>query len=424
LTSELFGRNIASNNRRTGKMTALKVIANIFLSLLLFLCLILTGVAITVNATALSSGFITGQINKLDIVTLFNEEVLPELQDDETLEDYPGFITGLQTAVENNVPALKSAVNSAVKDVYGHVAGSEDLDLRRTLKNSLLDPDLTANILNDIDISPFIPDLLKEDTLFESMEIAGHYIDLSSYMDEVATVIEPSLKQQFIDQIPALYSYLLGENSTLEISIATGPLVADIGAALKSAFLASPPTPLSSMPQNELSLAFDTAWAQTQTQIPANINVDSEEIGLEQPDEITQALDDAKTTLAEVKEWVGYYRLAFCGLVLLTILWIGLIILVNRDVRINCRVIGGVFATYGIGEAVGLLVSRGFIHSLALSEFDAPASLQPWIAQLIDSITNPLLVFSIGCAVIGVILIVLSFFYHRTPAIPLQSEAM
>jgi hypothetical protein len=403
-------------------MTALKVIANTILSLLLFLCLILMGAAVTVNATALSSGFITGQINKLDIVMLFNEQVLPDLQQNETFEDYPEFTASLQAAVENNSPALKSALNSAVKDVYGYVAGNKDLDLRYTLKNSLLDPDLAAQILNDIDISMIIPDLLKEDMPFKSVEIAGSITDLSLYLDEAAAAIEPELKQQVIDLIPDIYSYLLGESSTLEFTISTGPLVADMGAALKSAFLASPPSALSSMPQNDLSLAFDTAWAQTRTQIPASIDIDSGEIGVEQPGEITQALDDAETTLAEVREWVGYYRLAFWGLVLLVVLWTGLIILVNRDVKINCRLIGGLFTGYGLAEAIGILISRGFIHNLALSEFDAPASLQPWILQLTDSLTNPLLIFAVCCAVTGVALIVLSFFYHRDQSISSQAE--
>jgi hypothetical protein len=304
-------------------MTVLKVIANTILSLLLFLCLILMGIAVTVSSTALSSGFVTGQINKLDAVALFNEQVLPDLQQNETFEDSPEFTASLQAAVENNTPALKNAIDIAVEDVYGYVAGNKDLDLRNTLKNSLLDPDLAAQILHDIDISMLIPDLLEEDMPFKSVEIAGSTTDLSLYLDEVAAAIEPELKQQVIEQIPAVYSYLLGESSTMEINIATSPLVADIGESLKSAFLASPPSTLSSMPQDELSLAFDVAWSQTRTQIPASIDIDSEEIGMEQPDKITQALDDAETALAEVKEWVGYYRLGFWGLVLLVVLWTG-----------------------------------------------------------------------------------------------------
>jgi hypothetical protein len=404
-------------------MTALKVIANTVLSILLFLSLVLMGIAVTVSSTALSSSFVTGQINRLDAVALFNEEVLPDLQQNETFEDYPEFTAGLQAAVENNTPALKNAIDIAVRDVYGYVTGNKDLDLRRTLKNSILDPDLAAQILRDVDISMLIPDLLEEDMPFKSVEIAGSTTDLSLYLDEVATAIEPELKQQVIEQIPAVYSYLLGESSTMEINIATSPLVADIGESLKSAFLASPPSTLSSMPQDELSLAFDVAWSQTRTQIPASIDIDSEEIGMEQPDEITQALDDAETALAEVKEWVGYYRLAFWILVVLTILWTGLIILVNRDVKTNCRLIGGLFAGYGLAEATGLLVSRGFIHSRILTESDIPASLHTWIVQLSDSITNPLLIFSICCAVTGIILVVLSFFYHRDQLTPPQPEA-
>jgi fucose permease len=98
------------------------------------------------------------------------------------------------------------------------------------------------------------------------------------------------------------------------------------------------------------------------------------------------------------------------------------IILVNRDVKIKLPPDRGLFTGYGLAEAIGILISRSFIHRLALSEFDAPASLQPWILQLTDSLTNPLLIFAVCCAVTGVALIVLSFFYHRNQSISPQAE--
>ena len=117
-----------------GHMKVLKALASTLLSLLLFICLIVMGVAVTLNSTALNAGFITGQIDKLDVVTLFNEEALPTIQKDEQLAAHPEVITSIQNTVEQNAPALKNAVNKAISDIYGYLLHGETLDLRQTLQ--------------------------------------------------------------------------------------------------------------------------------------------------------------------------------------------------------------------------------------------------------------------------------------------------
>ena len=134
---------------------------------------------------------------------------------------------------------------------------------------------------------------------------------------------------------------------------------------------------------------------------------------LEQPAEIAQAFENAETGLAEARKGIVYYQEGFWGLVGLTLVLILGIILINRSVKVSCRILGGIFATYGITEAIGLIISRGLVHSQLLSLSGVPESLQPWLVQLADSLMNPLLVFSIFCAALGVTLFVVSFLYHR-----------
>jgi TRAP-type C4-dicarboxylate transport system permease large subunit len=114
-----------------------------------------------------------------------------------------------------------------------------------------------------------------------------------------------------------------------------------------------------------------------------------------------------------VRQGIVYYQEAFWGLVGLTILLVLFIILINRNVKAICRILGSVFATYGIIEAAGLLISRGLIHSQLLSLSDMPQSIQPWLLQFSNSFLNPLLIFSISCAALGITLFVVSFLYHR-----------
>jgi hypothetical protein len=394
-------------------MKVLKALASTLLSLLLFICLIVMGVAVTLNSTALNAGFITGQIDKLDVVTLFNEEALPTIQKDEQLAAHPEVITSIQNTVEQNAPALKNAVNKAISDIYGYLLHGETLDLRQTLKTSVLDPQLAISILNDIDLSTFIHDLLIENVPLSSAVIADITVDLTPYTDSIVAVIQPWFKEQVTLLIPKLYDYVLGDSSTLDLNIPVSSIITDIGSVLKSAVLASPPPSLAGMSQTQLSLAIDIFWAQTVPQVPATIDLNSSEIGLEQPAEIGQGLDDAQRSLSQVRQGIVYYQEAFWGLVGLTILLVLFIILINRNVKAICRILGSVFATYGIIEAAGLLISRGLIHSQLLSLSDMPQSIQPWLLQFSNSFLNPLLIFSISCAALGITLFVVSFLYHR-----------
>ena len=396
-------------------MTVVKALASTLLSLLLFLCLSIAGVAVTVNATALNSGFVTRQIDKLDVVALFNEEAVPELQETEGLSDHPEVIASLQTAVEHNAPAVKSAVNQAVTDIYDYLLHGGEIDLRSTLRSSVLDPSLATSIINDLDLSIFIHDMLIEDMPLDGVDIAGTSIDLSQYADNVTAAIQPWVKEQLILLVPQLYDYILGESPAPELTIPVGPVLGDIGAALKSALLASPPPALAGLTQAQLSLAFDAAWAQTLPQMPEAIALDLSETQADSPAGTGQSLDDAQHGLVQAREVIVYYQEAFWGLVGLTLILILGIVLINHNVKVNCRILGSTFTTYGVIEAAGILISRSLVHNQLSSIADLPQSLRPWLAQLADSVMQPLLIFAIACAALGVILFVVSFLYNRRP---------
>jgi hypothetical protein len=397
-----------------GFMTILKAIASTLLSLLLFVGLTVMGVAITVNAAALNSGFITRQIDKLDVVALFNEEALPELEKDVNLAGHPEVISGIRDAVANNAPAVKTAVNKAVTDIYAYLTHGGTLDLRQTLKGSILDPQLAVSIVNSLDLSLYIHDQLVESLPPETIVIAGFDVDLTPYVDDVVPVIEPYFKEQVALALPRIYDYILGDSPALELSVPVGPVLNDVRSALKSAILDSPPPSLAGMPGIALSLGFDVAWEQALPEIPVAFDIVQPEGGFENSDEINQAFQDAERGLSEARKYVAYYQAGFWGLVSLTLMLIGGIILINRNVKVNCRILGGVFATYGITEAAGVIISRGLIHNqMASSLTEVPSSIRPWLVQLVDSLMNPLLVFSIFCAALGVTLFVVSFLYHH-----------
>jgi hypothetical protein len=88
------------------------------------------------------------------------------------------------------------------------------------------------------------------------------------------------------------------------------------------------------------------------------------------------------------------------------------IALVNRRIKTTYRVLGLVFAVYGILETSGLLIGLSLIYSKLASLSDIPVSLRPWLIQLADAATKPLLIFAVCCAAAGIILFIVSLLYH------------
>jgi hypothetical protein len=391
-------------------MKALRVIASVLLSLLLFVCLIAMGVAVTVNSTALSPRFVTTQIDRLDVVSLFNEQLLPELQKSQELSDHPEVITAIQNTVVKDSPAVKAAIDHAVNDIYAYLLHGGALDLRLTLKNSVLDPKLAISIINDVDLSPIIDSLLVDQLPLASADVAGFNIDLTPYVPAITAVVQPWFKGQLAQLLPQVYDYILGYTSALNTDLPISGVLNDIHSSLKAAVLASPPSAISILTKDQLSQAFDSAWTNLLPQLPATLSVSSE-IGFEQPSQITQSLDDVQTSLADARAAIVTYQQVFWGLVALILVIVAMIIVVNRDVKNICRILGSVLVPYGVIEAGGLIAARVAAHSRLVGLSDMPQALRPWVLQLADAATNPLLIFALACAVLGIVLFVFSFIY-------------
>ena len=147
--------------------------------------------------------------------------------------------------------------------------------------------------------------------------------------------------------------------------------------------------------------------------MPSAIGLTSSESGFQPPAQIGQALDNAQNGLGQARQGIVYYQEAFWRLIGLTAFLVLCIILINHNVKVICRGLGAILMTYGITEAAGILISRGLVHNQMSSLSEVPLSLQPWLAQLLDGLMNPLLSFAISCAVLGVFLFIVSFLYHH-----------
>ena len=145
-------------------MNSLKYLAAALLGLLLFLSLSLFGLALTLKMTVLNADFITSQLEKLDIAALTEEaEIQPAIEEFPELAQYPELESYVKDAITEYEGEIKKRVSIAINDIYDYLLGkSQSLDLALVLGDSVLDPELTISILNDIDLSPLVEELFRE----------------------------------------------------------------------------------------------------------------------------------------------------------------------------------------------------------------------------------------------------------------------
>ncbi len=397
-------------------MKVLKALANTLLGFLLLLCLTLLSFGVALNSTLLSSRFINKQIDRLPVTALVDEAIQSTLSTGGS-DDYQGVIQSAEALLARHEAELKQAAEAVVSDVYGYVVSGRALDFEATLRRSVLDSKLANGIIDDLDLSDVITQILTD--MVPSLPLS---IDPQPYLAQLVPVVEPWLKTQLKAAVPVFYDYLLNEKPEVtRLTLPVDEILEKTRLTLREAVLKSPPPSLASYSPSALADLFDTGWQEIAPEIPVAFEIDlmatfNSPGGIAEipPGAIMTALAEAQPGLQTAQQVIGYYHLGFWLLVVLTLLVIAGIVLLNRLVA-GSRVLGGTLLGYGLLELAGLIFSFSFWHSQAARLGDLPQALLPWLIGLGDSTLRAMLIFPIVCAVVGLGLLVFSFLYRRAP---------
>ena len=169
-------------------MKFLKGFALFILSFLLFLSLIIFGIAFTLNQTILNPKFITSEINRFDLSALA-EEVLSQ-------EDLsPELKSALVDNIDQIEPMVKEPVGVVIHATYDYLKGkTQHLDVTSGLKSDSIVP-----IVQMLDISSLAKAFIAE----QGTEGFPEEIEyLVPYTDDVLPVLEPWVKEQAAIAIP------------------------------------------------------------------------------------------------------------------------------------------------------------------------------------------------------------------------------
>jgi len=393
-------------------MKVLRGFALNILSFLFILSLMLIGPAFMLNSTALNPRFIVTELGRLDISALV-EEIISEQPPS---SDFPAEMqTALIQTVDKLEPQLKQEVGTAVSSIYDYLLGkTESLDLALILKNTILSKEFIASLVKEADVASSFKQYFK-DELTEEIPPDQQY--LARYLDEAIPRLEPWIEEQVNIAAGPVVDYILGEKPTLRVVVSLEPMKAILRVSTREAFLKSPPPELATASAAELDRSFNDYYQKIAAEISATLEIDESTLGPDIPASITLALSDAEAGLTQAREIIGYFRLGYILLIIFILLLILGIVLLYREVRRTTRNLGITFLVCGGLDYIGILIGK-YILRTYLPVADLPSSLQSWLPQLAVNCLRPLEMLSLGVAIGGIALIIVSFVYRPRPALP------
>jgi hypothetical protein len=389
-------------------MRGLKIAGLIILSLILFISLTVFGLAFSLYRTALNPDFVTAESDRLEIAALPSEtisQMLPVELSEEALDSLTETITTLE-------PRLKDELNTIVYSVYEYLHGErENPELVNLLRLTLLSSDFIVAAIDAMD-GPQLAGIFLEE--FEE-EIAQEFQlpeeafpHLVAGLGELLTDLKPWVKEQTEYAAGPIADYLVGEVESFNITISLEPVIDDLRGMLLEVFLDFPPDELEGLIPAELEQAFDALWAEfTEETLPTTFQIDETVIGEDAPLQIASSTSEAETGLRQVREYVGYVRLAYILSVVVSALLIAGIVLIYRNVKRSTRTLGIVFLASGL-----VVLAAALMGKHVGGELGAPPQLQVWASQLLVDFLAPLQWLGIGFIAGGIALLVISFVYR------------
>jgi hypothetical protein len=394
-------------------MRGLKIAGLVILSLILFISLIAFGLAFSLNRTVLNPDFVIAEGERLEIAPLANEamsQMLPEELSEEALDSLTEIITTLE-------PQLKGKLNIIVYSVYEYLHGErENPELANLLRSTLLNSNSIIAVIDTMDgpqLASIIWEAFGEEIAQEFPLPEEALPHLVADFGELLTDLKPWVKEQVEYAAGPIADYLVGETESFSVTISLEPVIDDLKGMLLGIFLDFPPDELEGLSPEELEEAFDAFWAEfTEETLPTTFQIDETMIGEDAPLQIASFTSTVETVLSQVREYVGYVRLAYILSIIVSALLIAGIVLIYRNVKGSTRTLGIVFLVSGLVVLAGALIGRHVGGEQILrAMLDMPSQLQVWASQVLVDLLAPLQWLGIGFIAGGIALLVVSFVY-------------
>ena len=392
-------------------MKFLKGLVLSLLGFLLLLSLSIFATTFTLNSTILNPDFLTSELDKLDVSSLAGEiiEQIPEEAFPEELR--PDMID----TIDRLEAPVKEQVNAIIYSIFDYLLGEkEETELVLTLRNTILNSDFVAPIVDELDISSLAGEFLSEQL---AEEIPTEMEFLSGHLDDIIAELEPTIKKELIATADPIFDYLLGESQSLSVVISLEPVMEGLKDPLREAFLESPPPELAAVPPAVIEQAFNEFYREFTEQMPPTFELDETLFPAETPTQIAESLAEVEESLTQVRQYVSNFQLIYRALIGFIVLLILGIIFINRQVRNTTRSLGSIFLAFAVPACLSIAaikyfdVIQAWILRLLNIDVDIPTQLQALILQLVNDFVAPIWILSLVLLAAGVALLIVSYVY-------------
>jgi hypothetical protein len=269
------------------------------------------------------------------------------------------------------------------------------------LNQTILNPNFVTTQINSLDLPTLAEGMIEE---MVGEQVTGEGELMAEVMRGTLTDLQPWISEQTSTIVNSTYDYILGDTDTLNVVIPLTPVKDSLEDNLRQAILESPPAELAGLPPAQVDQYINQLSQQTTQDLPATFEFDESSIPA-----------DFQPIIEQVRQIVSYVQLAFWGLIGFMVVLVLGISLINWNVKRTTRSLGTTSLTYGVLGYAGIFATNRLLET-QLSQFDVPPLLQAWLPQFIGDFLSPAEMFSIGLAVTGVVLIVVSIIYKRGAA--------
>jgi len=294
------------------------------------------------------------------------------------------------------------------------------------LKYTLLNPDFVASQVDRFDISSLAEELLSKQILQQAMpDISSLPVELPGdqipQLDELATEVlsntvaelEPWMKEQANLLVYSGYDYLWGRTESLSVMISLQPVRDSLRENLEQVVWDALPPEVAGLPPETVDPFLDEIGQQIAEGIPETF-------------EFNQSLwgPEVQSVLEQARRALGYFELVYMSLIGFMPLLILGIFLISRQIRGSIRRLGIIFLSYGVLQYVGIFIITRLADTQS-GRIESPAALQTWLPQFLNNLFAPLEIFSIGVAVIGLVLLIAGVIpWGQKPAVQQEAPAV
>jgi len=265
-----------------------------------------------------------------------------------------------------------------------------------TLNSTVLNPDFLVSQLNRLDLSSLTGEMLSE-------QIPQEQEFMAEVIEDTVAELEPWVKEQAGVIIYSGLDYFRGESQSLNVIISLEPVRESLKNNIRKAVLESPPPELAGMPPVILLEYVDDFYEEISQGIPETFELNESLWGVQNAQVVEQ-----------VRKAISYFQPGFYGLIGFMVLLILGMFLISRQIKDTSRSLGITLLTYGAIGYAGIFVANKFTPTF-LEQPGLPSSIQAWIPQFLREFYAPLEGLSLGIAIAGVVLIIVSVIYRREP---------